>query len=321
MASHLGKYSTYGKVSAPFFWYSIYNDVANFVKSCEVRQKQGNLPLKSKNELHSIPIPTAAMKQVGVDLCNLPEVDEYRHLVVCVDYFSKLSEEKPIEDKTAAVSQFLYELMCRHGCFSVQINQGKDFVNHVSAELHRLTGIEQQVTSAYPSQVNGFVERQNRTIKNSLIKLLDSSSTQWPYRVEGVLFAHRVSKHSSTKCSPFKLVYNREPVLPVLPIDIKHNLDEPLDPDEPFNKGMFYAVLASEIRNEIHSETGENIKKAQKKQNSDYDRRHLTSNDINVGDAVLLKKRNDRKGWKFSFKWLGSYNVSDMTERVSNIGE
>ena len=73
------------------------------MKSCEICRKQGNLTLKTKNELHSIPIPTAVMKQIGVDLCNLPEVDEYRHLIVCIDYFTKWSEVKAIKDKTAAL--------------------------------------------------------------------------------------------------------------------------------------------------------------------------------------------------------------------------
>ena len=42
-----------------------------------------------------------------------------------------------------------------------------------------------------------------------------------PEIIEGILFAHRFSRYSSTKCSPFMPMYNREPVLP---IDVKHNL-------------------------------------------------------------------------------------------------
>ena len=260
------------------------------------------------------------MKQIGVDLCSLPEVDGFRHLVVCIDYFSKWSEAKPIMNKKATtIAQFLYELMCRHGCFSIQINdQGREFVNEITNELHRLTGVEQRITSAYHPQANGLVERQNRTIKNSLIKVLDENATQWPYIIEGVLFAHRVSKHASTKYSPFKLLYNRDPVLP---IDIKHNLPnaENRDPDDPFDMEMFDSVLASAItiREEIHEEASENIEKAQKKQKTNYDNRHQSSStDICVGDEVLLRnnKRNDRKGGKFCFKWLGPYIVSDMTK-------
>ena len=52
--------------------------------------------------------------------------------------------------------------MCRHGCFQIQINdQGREFVNEISTELHRLTGTEKRVTSAYHPQANGLVERQN----------------------------------------------------------------------------------------------------------------------------------------------------------------
>ena len=39
--------------------------------------------------------------------------------------------------------------------------------------------------------------------------------------IKGFLFAHRVSKHTSIKFSPFFLMYNREPTLPV---NIKYNL-------------------------------------------------------------------------------------------------
>ena len=106
---------------------------------------------ETKTELHVIPVPTAVMNQIGVDICNLPEVDGYCCLVVCTDYFSKWSDANPLKDKKATtVSQFLYELTCGHSCFSIQINdQGLEFVNSVSVELHRLTGTIQRVTSAY----------------------------------------------------------------------------------------------------------------------------------------------------------------------------
>ena len=104
------------------------------------RQKRGSLTLKIKTELHSTPVPTAVMNQIGVDICNLPEVNGYCCLVVCIDYFSKWSEAKPLKyKKTMTNSQFLYENI--HGCLSIQINdQGREFVNSVSAEMYRLTG-------------------------------------------------------------------------------------------------------------------------------------------------------------------------------------
>ena len=134
----------------------------NMLRVANSAKKQGDLK-SPKVELKSIPVPSSVMKQVGVDICNLPEVNGYRHVIVLIDYFSKWSEAKPTKDKSApTIAQFLYEVMCRHGCFEIQINdQGREFANEVCKQLHELTGVEQRVTSAYHPQANGLVERQN----------------------------------------------------------------------------------------------------------------------------------------------------------------
>ena len=65
---------------------------------------------------------------------------------------------------------------------------------------------------------------------------------------------------------------------------------------------MLEAVFASAntIRVDIHETAGRNIKKAQEKQKRDFDRLHLSSTNVKVGDRVLLedKRRHDRKGGK-----------------------
>ena len=163
------------------------------------------------------------MKQIGIDLCTLPEVDGFKHLIVCIDYFSKWSEAKAVKDKSApTVAKFLYEIICRHGCMRIQINdQGKNFVNEVSENLHEMTSTEKRITSVYHPQSNGLCERQNRTIKDSLGKVLEEKPKEWPNIIDSILLVHRVSIHYSTKNSPFFLMYNRHLLLP---IDIKYDL-------------------------------------------------------------------------------------------------
>ena len=96
-------------------------------------------------------------------------------------------------------------------------------LNEVCKQLYELTEVEQRVTSAYHPQENGLVERQNRTITNSLLKVLEDNPEMWPQIIEGILFAYLVSRYSSVKHSPSMRMYNHEPVFP---IDVKHNLDK-----------------------------------------------------------------------------------------------
>lgn len=125
-------------------------------------------------ELQTVSVPNEVMKQVGIDLIQLPKTQGYSYVVVLIDYFSKWPEAAPLKDKSAmSVASFLYQVICRHGCLQIQINdQGREFVNKVSEELHKLTGTEQRITSAYHPQANGLVERENQAIKKPFLKVL-----------------------------------------------------------------------------------------------------------------------------------------------------
>ena len=180
----------------------------------------------------------------------------------------------------------------------------------MSDGLHLLIGVQQRVTSAYHPQSNGLVERQKKTIKNSLVKVLEENPLKWPSINGGVLFTNRVSKHSSTKYSPFKLLYKRE--------EVKYKLSstENPDPDDPFDKDIIDAVLASSnvIREEVHRQADENIKMTLKKQQRDYEGRvkSSASNDICIEVLLRNNKCKDRKDGKFTLKYV----VSDINKKV-----
>ena len=119
-------------------------DARQFVKTCAQCHTRFD---KAATKLHPIPIPSKISYQ---DLCSLPHTDGFVCVCVVIDYFSKWVDAKPLKAKTAhEVAVFLYELICRHGCTCIQINdQGREFCNAVSHILLRLTGTTQRVTSA-----------------------------------------------------------------------------------------------------------------------------------------------------------------------------
>ena len=74
-------------------------DIKEYIKICKSFQQ---IFKKLGLELKSIPVPNEVMKQIGIDLCTLPEVDGFKHLIVCIDCFSKWSEAKAVKDKSAS---------------------------------------------------------------------------------------------------------------------------------------------------------------------------------------------------------------------------
>ena len=142
-----------------------------------------------------------------------------------------------------------------------------------------MIGTEQRFTSAYHPQSNSLCERQDRTIKDSSVKVLEEKPKELPNIIDGILFAHRVSIHNSRKYSPFFLMYNRHPILP---IDMKYDLiDDNADKEpesNPYDITTFQAVLESAalIREATNEKASQNIKKAQAKHQKDYNNRHST---------------------------------------------
>ena len=155
--------------------------------------------------------------------------------------------------------------------------------------------------SAYHPLASGLCERQNRTIKEALVKVLDECSVELPSVIDGVLFSHWVSRHSSTKYSPYFLLYNREPVLPV---DIKycladdngymHNSDE----NEPSEKEMFDAFFSASMamREKVHNRANENIQQAQKKAEARL--QSMPSSTCRTKDAPAESEKNGQKRWE-----------------------
>ena len=114
-------------------------------------------------------------------------------------------------------------------------------------------------------------------------------------------------------------MYNRQPGLP---IDIQYNLNTTNDASEVeylFNKETFDTMLSAtlSLRQKAYQKAGENIIKAQKKQQRDYNRRHTIPTSLKAKDKIWLKnqRRLDKKDGKFSYKWHGPYIVESISKK------
>ena len=85
----------------------------------------------------------------------------------------------------------------------------------VNDELCRRAGVQCNITSAYYPQSNGLDEQFNQTLQRQLLKFVNKEQKDWDVYLDAILFSYRVSRHDSTKQSPFVLVYGRQPRLPI----------------------------------------------------------------------------------------------------------
>ena len=154
-------------------------------------------------------------------------------------------------------------------------------------------------------------ERNNRTIQNSMLKILEEKQDQWPEALPGVVFADRTSKQKSTGYTPFYLMYGREARLPVdtdTEADTKiPEVDRPTLDEAAPNEIKERLAVIEKLRSETTSRAIEHITTAQDRQKRDYQKRRRPKQAFEVGDAVLLwnRRRADRKGGKAKEPWGG----------------
>jgi transposase InsO family protein len=120
--------------------------------------------------------------------------------------------------------------------------------------------IRHQLSSAYHPQTNGLTERFNKTLCTTLAKYVSDYGDTWDTFLNAALFAYRTVQNSTTKYTPFKLLYGHEAVLP---IDLQGNeQDDNEIPEESLQQHIGY--ITEDLQN-LRLNARDNIEKAQEK--------------------------------------------------------
>ncbi|KAJ8381322.1 hypothetical protein SKAU_G00021000 [Synaphobranchus kaupii] len=220
---------------------------------------------------------------IGVDLIGPFKASSKgnRYCLTATDFFTKWVEAIPIKEKTAvATSQALMDMFYTHGAPEVVLtDQGREFWNKVNQTLFENFGVKHRITSAYHPQTNGLDERTNQTLKRAIGKTLDGHQERWEDKLKEIVFAHNSCVHASTRYSPYRLMYGREP------------------------------RLLSEVR--------ANVAKAQGRQKEAYQRRTKKGTkrfNISPGMEVLKKdkRKRGRPGRTMDPDWPTKYRVTEV---------
>ena len=169
-------------------------------------------------ELHALTSPWP-FSVWGIDIIeNISPKSSSGHefILVVVDCFTKWVESASYARFTSAkVASFIRShIICRHGVPHELISdRGSPFRAELDTLLQRY-GVQHHRSSAYRPQNNGAVKAANKNIKRILRKMVETSC-DWSEKLPFALWAYRTSFRTSTRATPYSLVYGMEAVLPV----------------------------------------------------------------------------------------------------------
>jgi hypothetical protein len=133
------------------------------------------------------------------------------------------------------LGSFIFEdILCRWGVGEIVTDNGTTYVVALDW-LSRRYGIRHIRILAYNSRANGIVERQHRSIHDSLIKACNGNTSWWPVVAPFVFWADCATTRKATGFSPFYMAHGIEPILPfdiTLATFLVPNLVKPLTTDE-----------------------------------------------------------------------------------------
>jgi hypothetical protein len=223
-----------------------------------------------------------------------------------MDYLTKWPEAKPTKKATAETTvQFIYEdIICRHGYpRKILTDRGSHFNNKLLKLLTQKFSVEHILSTPYHSQTNGLVERFNRTLGESLARMSSQHPDQWDEYIAPALFAYRTSKHSTTRVTPFYLVYGREAKLPTDQTEVESELTII---DHMATRINDLPIVRNQVKFQIEEE--------QQKQKDRHDKRLPKQHPLRIGDKVLYYKAilDQRRSGKLDPKWKGPYYIHQI---------
>ncbi|KAJ8352282.1 hypothetical protein SKAU_G00237580 [Synaphobranchus kaupii] len=294
-AGHFGARRMQEKIGSRFYWRGITQDTLDWVSTCIACQKFEKVKTEAP-ELKPIK-PVSPWYMIGVDLIGPFKASSKgnRYCLTATDFFTKWVEAIPIKEKMAvATSQALMDMFYTHGAPEVVLtDQGREFWNKVNQTLFENFGVKHRITSAYHPQTNGLDERTNQTLKRAIGKTLDGHQERWEDKLKEIVFAHNSCVHASTRYSPYRLMYGREPRLLS---EITGDLPEVEVADPDADDVEKYIQARAEKDGETFDKVRANVAKAQGRQKEAYQRRTKKGTKrFNISPGMEVLKKDERK--------------------------
>ena len=211
--SHKGFYSTHCTLLDHFWWPALETNVKWYVQTCHQCQ------IRQTTRIRLPPIvdtPAPLFCKVYIDTMFMPHTRGYRYITQARCSLTAWPEWRALRVETGCtIGAFIFEeILCQWGAVEEIVTDNSTAYVTALDWLQDKYSIRHIRILAYNLQANGIVERQHRTIRESIFKACNGDNSSWPTVAPFAFWADRATIRKSTRHSPFFMAHGVEPILP-----------------------------------------------------------------------------------------------------------
>ena len=310
-AAHMGFKKTLKRIQPLFWWPTLEQDVADYVRSCENCQAVKGHPSRIFSQ-HPIrgegPMHTIACDFFG----PLPASEnDNRFILVLQDVYSPFIWTIPMKKADSELTQdTLLRFFCNFGFpHRLICDAGPGLAAGIVQNMLKIVQVERVQTPPYAHHANGIVERSMAKIRNAISAYITrQTQTTWDKHLPAITFAINSAIHEGIGDTPYFYFFNRDPRSPFYPNVAESNklINHLLAPE---NKHLHDARIQQLINSFSHMENLQQQNAATLMANDDH-------KEFKIGNLVAMhtpQPSNAAKNfagklapaWTFPFRIIG----------------
>jgi hypothetical protein len=306
LSIHPGSTKMYMDLKSTYWWTRMKRDIARYVSECDVCRRVKAVHQSPAGLLQPLKTPEWKWEKVEMDfITGFPKSKKGNDAIfVVIDRLSKVAHFFPVKE-TISASQLaeLYttRIVSLYGVpVEISSDRGSIFTSRFWKSFQEAMGTKLLFSTAYHPQTSGQVERVNQILEDMLRACVISFGMKWEDCLPYAEFSYNNSYQASLDMAPFEVLYGRK-------------CRTPLNWSGAGERQIMGTDFVQQAEEKVRI-IRDNLKIAQDRQKSHYDKHHR---DIVYypGDLVYLRVTPMRGTHRFGIKgklaprYIGPFEV------------
>ena len=306
LSIHPGSTKMYIDIRQKYWWSNMKQDIARYIEECDVCRRIKAEHQKPAGLLQPLSIPEWKWDKIQMDfVTGLPKSQKGNDAIfVVIDQFSKVADFLPVKETITAsqlATLYISRIVSLHGIpKEISSDRGSIFTSKFWDSFQEAMGTHITWSTAYHPQSQGQVERVNQILEDMLRACVISFGKKWEESLPYAEFSYNNSYQASLKMATFEVLYGRK-------------CRTPLNWSETGERTLIGPDIIQQAEEQVRI-VWDNLKAAQSRQKSNYDRKYWGST-YQPGEQAYLRvtplrgtRRFGVKG-KLAPRYIGPFRI------------